>query len=565
MAFHSEIKVNYQVLQEIVADLKKYETALISMEKSIANMDKVISENEGKTFDALRKVKHDFDGEIDRCKEEIKDIYGSIEGYISEMSEIIGASPAGSMLLVDRLDIWVNMQSIKNACYAIGEIGKYQRGMTVYTPVEGDDPARLSKIRRNTQRNREMQEAIGASSEKIKRHYESINRIYKNKIVKFENKDDEHESKLEIVHLKYTGILESFREDGKDILDFGKGLFNWSKNLVTGIGGIFKTTGALNTYAVCKLVQVAPPKWSKEAVESLKGITPWSLIESLCQSGSDSIAEEGWAYGAGYVVPDVVLTILGTKGIDKLSKTGKIGEGTTRFEAIVSKGRKISNGPGLPLKSISSKLKANELLRLKSIYMPSELKQAISKAGLTEYEFTKLRVKDVKKLTSKEVKALMQIRESIPMPDATTKMQKVIPIGDVDKYISGQYQIRNFVSRAEDGIFTNPRDAFDSLRLDYPGTKYIRNDGSVGVIRYSSEESVNAYIPYSPELGGKIVDQPPFTGNGFTKSMNGHVVPEFYQPEIKRLLPGAKIYELKANGEITEIAELIEENIWIRK
>ena len=59
MAFHSEIKVNYQVLQEIVADLKKYETALISMEKSKANMDKVISENEGKTFDALRKVKHD--------------------------------------------------------------------------------------------------------------------------------------------------------------------------------------------------------------------------------------------------------------------------------------------------------------------------------------------------------------------------------------------------------------------------------------------------------------------------------------------------------------------------
>ena len=78
MAFHSEIKVNYQVLQEIVADLKKYETALISMEKSIANMDKVISENEGKTFDALRKVKHDFDGEIRTCKEEIRDIYGRI-------------------------------------------------------------------------------------------------------------------------------------------------------------------------------------------------------------------------------------------------------------------------------------------------------------------------------------------------------------------------------------------------------------------------------------------------------------------------------------------------------
>ena len=84
-------------------------------------------------------------------------------------------------------------------------------------------------------------------------------------------------------------------------------------------------------------------------------------------------------------------------------------------------------------------------------------------------------------------------------------------------------------------------------------------------IRYSSGDSVNAHIPYSPELGGSSILEPPFTGNGFTKSMNGHVVPEFYQPEIEKLSPGARIYELKANGEITEIAELIKGNIWIRK
>ena len=160
MSFHSEIKVSYEILNEIVSGLKKYESALISMEKSIANMDKVISENEGRTFDALRKVKHDFDGEIDRCKGEIKDIYTSIESYASDMKGIIGASPSGSMLLVDRLDIWLNMQSIKNASYAIGEVGKYQRGMTVYTQAEGDDPARLYEIRRNTQRNREMQDRL---------------------------------------------------------------------------------------------------------------------------------------------------------------------------------------------------------------------------------------------------------------------------------------------------------------------------------------------------------------------------------------------------------------------
>ncbi len=84
-------------------------------------------------------------------------------------------------------------------------------------------------------------------------------------------------------------------------------------------------------------------------------------------------------------------------------------------------------------------------------------------------------------------------------------------------------------------------------------------------LRYSSKYSVNAHIPYSHELGGSSILEPPFTGNGFTKSMNGHVVPEFYQPEIKELDFGAKIYELKANGEITEIAELIKGNIWIRK
>ncbi|WP_157942929.1 hypothetical protein [Acetivibrio saccincola] len=43
------------------------------------------------------------------------------------------------------------------------------------------------------------------------------------------------------------------------------------------------------------------------------------------------------------------------------------------------------------------------------------------------------------------------VRDAIPMPTEETIMQKVIPQGDIAKYISGEYnQVRGYITKAQD-------------------------------------------------------------------------------------------------------------------
>jgi len=98
----------------------------------------------------------------------------------------------------------------------------------------------------------------------------------------------------------------------------------------------------------------------------------------------------------------------------------------------------------------------------------------LKQQGLTLEEFNKLRLTDVSQLTNDEKALLKMIRESIPMPDSNTLMQKVIPASDVQKYLDGTYtQIGGFVTRAEDVTqLKTYDDIYNSLRLDYPDTAY---------------------------------------------------------------------------------------------
>ena len=212
MPGHSEIKVNYQTLSDISASLKKYETALDTMQESIANMDRIISQNKGKTFTALGKVKHTFDKEIVRCKEEVKDLYSNIDDYVSEMSGIISASPAGSMMLVDRLDILANKTAIKMACDDIHKLLREQTGYTINTDNYKDNPERLVELKRDIMRNQQMREAIETSATKISGYCKDIDNIYKKKIVKFENADDVHETRIAKLHHKYSSRDELLQQ-----------------------------------------------------------------------------------------------------------------------------------------------------------------------------------------------------------------------------------------------------------------------------------------------------------------------------------------------------------------
>ena len=181
----------------------------------------------------------------------------------------------------------------------------------------------------------------------------------------------------------------------------------------------------------------------------------------------------------------------------------------------------------------------------------------ITENGLTVSKFNELRTRDTSLLTVNEKSTMKAIRDSIPMPDNTTIMQKVIPSSDIDKYLDGTYtQVAGYVTKYDDvSTLSKYDDIYKSLRLDYPGTAYkIDADSHLGVIRFRTSSPEKFEIPYGVDLGGRITDEPPFTGNGFTKAMDGEIIPEYKCNSFIDVYDGGELYQIDKNGIETLIA-----------
>jgi hypothetical protein len=181
----------------------------------------------------------------------------------------------------------------------------------------------------------------------------------------------------------------------------------------------------------------------------------------------------------------------------------------------------------------------------------------INSNGLTLDKFNELRIKDTDLLTDVEKTIMKSIRDSISIPDNMTTMQKVIPYNDIGKYLEGSYtQVGGYVTKHDDVLqLIKYEDIYESLRLDYPGTAYkVDLDNSLGVIRFKTPDAAKFEIPYGVDFGGTITDAPPFTGNGFTKAMNGNIIPEYKCNSFLDIYDGAELYQIDKSGIETLIA-----------
>ena len=65
----------------------------------------------------------------------------------------------------------------------------------------------------------------------------------------------------------------------------------------------------------------------------------------------------------------------------------------------------------------------------------NELPEILKQKRITLDEFNNLRLRDVAELTDSEKEILKFIRNSVPMPNENTLMQKVITVEDIEKYL----------------------------------------------------------------------------------------------------------------------------------
>ena len=106
------------------------------------------------------------------------------------------------------------------------------------------------------------------------------------------------------------------------------------------------------------------------------------------------------------------------------------------------------------------------------------------------------------------------------------------------------------ISKYEDVSYAkSTAEMIESLRLDYPNTRFTNQEGAYGLIRFKSIKPEEISIPYGKEFGGEHVAQPPFMGNGFTGSRDGRIVSEFYSSGDAKLkdimMEGAELIHTK--------------------
>jgi hypothetical protein len=181
-----------------------------------------------------------------------------------------------------------------------------------------------------------------------------------------------------------------------------------------------------------------------------------------------------------------------------------------------------------------------------------------SQQGLSLTAFKSLELESTSNLAVTNPQGLtkiINIRNSIPNPDASTIMQKVIPLNKIDDFTIKGYKPRGFVTTAANSKHLNTyTEIYDGMRLDYKidnaGTQaFNASDNGCYVIRFKAANSSQA----TPAVNLPNPDAFPYTNHGFTSGMNDKLgVPEWKMPDAE--ITEGVIYRKNIDGSEVEYA-----------
>lgn len=146
--------------------------------------------------------------------------------------------------------------------------------------------------------------------------------------------------------------------------------------------------------------------------------------------------------------------------------------------------------------------------------------------------------------------ALKAIRDSLTYPANGARIQKVLMVSDMEKYLNGTFDPKAFGFQAVysdvDNLVT-AADLIEGLRLDYPNG--FQGQTTVATLVYFQDSTFTMTVPYRAANGGNRTDPYPFTGNGFTATNKGNAIPEWILPQSGvNLQNGSQLFTVDNNG-----------------
>ena len=339
--FHRELKINYGMLGDLISNIESYQSALSVMKQSVEKIWELLEESSGEAYEGLEERKETILGQISSCEGELTDLHDLLAGYSYDMQSVIAPVDGEQTMVVDRNDIWFNMQSILSACDRIAAM-VYNVNVpwlgTTYTAFAKEEVK--EKETKYYNKLEEVQQKIQKKyQDSIAGYKDELVKLYEDKVIVYENTDDVYASKVsKDYYPKYTslgeGILNVFEWLGDAVTGFVGGVIEGVIGVIDGIGEFLFGIGEFAVSECVVLVNKGmgsePPDWALKNVKGMKEQVgailddPMLLVEGMAQGISDTYESEGIWYCAGYAVG----TYAGTKGIAEAGKAvkGKVGK-----------------------------------------------------------------------------------------------------------------------------------------------------------------------------------------------------------------------------------------------
>lgn len=353
-----DIKLNMSNLRAILAKVNAYKEELEQIETASAKFLEVIKEQDSKAYDRLSGLWEEnvTQNESD-LKEKLAIISELLNNYIVGMESYIMPKDSGTMVRVDRNDIWWNYKQIAQRIPYAPEFEEIQSDVFssladykkcfVYNLFEDEGANSARKAaqqaeeeseRKRREYNYEQLESFrevlrGKLEGSFKQSVEKIHRMYEDAIVPFENTDDEYKKKLDFYYDEWAGAGDKFADVGNVVKNVGLGVWDGLADLVLGILRLLKSVGEVILWLalqnpVTSYFGFMPEFLEEDMGELWSGVNqllkdPGNIVEAIGQSTFDTVDEKGIAYSVSYVTADVVVSLLLEKGLGKLGALGK--------------------------------------------------------------------------------------------------------------------------------------------------------------------------------------------------------------------------------------------------
>ena len=323
----------------------------------------ILSEQQSDAITALLEDGRDLRDEMELLHGNLQELENMLSGYIHDMTALVMPKSWDSMMLVDRNDIWVNMKQIKGNVSDTEQViwgGALQHYKDVHTHIskphisssmtESEKRSAREeydrKVRERAQREENYKKLKAftetqakQAKQELEECYKEIEDLYRNRIVVYENTDDEYKKTAMDLYQQCT----SFGQRLKDLVtkteemkwDVRRGALAAVLDLVKtalAIQDLKNTLDTLPFAVVAEVMGIEVPGLSLEKVDDLKNMAygavaalqdPPRVLAALGQKIGDTVEEEGIAYSISYVAADVAIQVLLSKGLGEVKNVSK--------------------------------------------------------------------------------------------------------------------------------------------------------------------------------------------------------------------------------------------------